>query len=805
VAQLFRAAFNAIRNPRGFAMRRSSFITTALIAAALTTTATAAPIELAAQQFPPGDVKLLAGPYLHALELDNKFLLSLDADRLLAWYRKEAGLEPKGEVYGGWESQGIAGHSLGHYLTACALMYRHTGDDAYRDRVAYIVRELAECQDAAGDGFLGAMPNGRRIFAEVSRGDIRSQGFDLNGSWVPWYNLHKLWAGLVDAARYCDNEQAKTVVAKLSDWAIAVTQNLTDEQWQRMLACEHGGMNEALADVYAITGEQKYLDLANKFYHRAILDPLAEGRDELAGKHANTQIPKIIGAARLYELTGDEKYAAISDFFWRTVTAHHSYVTGGNSEGEHFGQPGRLDARLGIATTETCNTYNMLKLSAQLFNRQPRGEYADFMERALWNHILASRHPEHGQITYFLTLKPGAAREYKGDLDFTCCNGSGMENPPRTADYIYFHGDGQLWVNQFIASTADWKSAGVKLTQNTQFPNEQRTELVVECDQPRQFKLHLRHPQWIRGALTVTINGEPQELVSTPGGYAMIDREWKTGDKLTLELPLALRTEAMPDNLHRVAVFDGPILLAGNLTGGEADGPVPVVVTDNRPVDDWVVPGEGDDDDSDPNSPTATQLNFRLAGVGRPRDVPLLPFYLAHDMPATAYWEIFDQAAWERRRTEHEAAQLREAELAARTVDLFAIGEMQAERDHNVTGENTGPGEFNGRKLRHAWDGGWFACDLAVPADGPAEMLVDYWGSEAGGNRQFDVLVDGKLIDTTNLDMDAPDKFWVKTYPLPAELIAGKKKITVRFDAKPGNYAGGIFGIRIVRPAAEGN
>jgi DUF1680 family protein len=743
--------------------------------------------EPAAIRFEPGEVTLLPGPYQHALELDAKVLLSMEPDRLLAWYRKEAGLAPKAEVYEGWESQGIAGHSLGHYLSACARMYKETGDEKFRERVDYIVAELDECQKAGDDGFLGAMPNGRRVFEQVSRGDIRSKGFDLNGSWVPWYNLHKLFAGLIDANRYCDNETAKAVASKLADWAIATTKNLTPEQWQKMLACEHGGMNESMADLSALTGNVAYLELAQKFYHHAILDALAEGRDELGGKHANTQIPKAIGAARIYELTGDEKFARISDFFWHTVVANHTYVTGGNSEDESFGQPGKLNDRLGVKTTETCNTYNMLKLSAALFTREPRGEYAEYMERALWNHILASRHPDTGRVCYYLTLRPGATRKYVGDFDFTCCNGSGMENPVRTGDYIYFHGDKQLWINQFIPSEARWKSAGVTLRQETDFPNEPHTRLKVSCAAPTKFTLNVRHPSWVAGPLSLTLNGEKLTVVSTPGGFAPIERQWKDGDTLEVDLPMALRTESMPDNLARIAVFDGPILLAGNLSGDDSDERVPVLVNNDRPPTEWLKPADGG------------KLNFRTANVGRPRDVPLLPFYAAHDMPATVYWDEFDDAKWAARQAEYEAEQKRKAELAARTVDDFSIGEMQAERDHAVKGEKTGPGDFNGRKFRHAWDGGWFSCELAVPEEGAAELVVDYWGSESGA-REFDVQVDGETIATTRLRMDAPDRFWDKAYPLRAEMIAGKKKITVRFQAKPGNYAGGVFGIRVVLP-----
>ncbi len=767
----------------------ASSLASLVILLALAGTSAAEAPALAAQRFEPGDVKLLDGPYKHALEQDAKFLRDIDPDRLLAWYRKEAGLEPKAEVYGGWESRGLAGHCLGHYLSGCARMYRATGDEEFKRRVDFVVRQLDECQQAGKDGFLGAMPNGRRVFEEVSRGEIRSAGFDLNGAWVPWYNLHKLFAGLIDSYRYCDNEQAKTVVCKLADWAIHATKNLNEAQWQQMLACEHGGMNESLAELSAIADNPAYMELAHKFYHRAILDGLAEGRDTLGGKHANTQIPKAIGAATIYALTGEEKFGKISTVFWDTVIHHHTYVTGGNSDGEHFGAPDQLNDRLSNSTTETCNVYNMLKLTAALFERDPKPEYAEYAERALWNHILGSRHPESGQVCYFLTLKPGATREYKGDYEFTCCNGSGMETPVRTADYIYFHhGAEQVWVNQFIPSEVTWKAAGVTLRQETKFPAEPSTQVTVSCAKPTTFKLHFRHPKWVAGPLAITINGEKVDVTSSPGGYATIEREWKDVDTLSVELPMTLHTESMPDNLKRIAVFNGPILLAGNLSGGEGDDRVPVLVTNNEAVDDWVSPAKED-----------SSLDFRTEDVGRPRDVPLVPFYDAHDFPATVYFDEFDDAQWTARQAEYEAQKKRDAELAARTVDHFLIGEMQPERDHNVQGEKSDVGQFNGRALRHAWDGGWFSCELKVPKDGPAEMVVDYWGSETG-DREFDVLVEGEVIDTTSLHQDAPEKFWEKTYPLPAELIAGKEKVTVRFQAKPGNFAGGVFGIRVMRP-----
>ena len=420
------------------------------------------------------EVRLLDGPFQHAQELDAKYLLTVEPDRMLSWFRKEAKLEPKGQVYGGWESMGIAGHSLGHYLSACARMYHVTGKEEYKRRVDYIVDELAACQQAGGDGYVAAIPRGREVFAEVSRGDIRSQGFDLNGSWVPWYTLHKQFAGLIDAYQLCGNEQAKDVAVKLANWAAETTKDLSPEDWQKMLACEHGGMNESLAELYAITGDEKYLTLAEKFYHAAVLDPLVEGKDSLAGKHANTQVPKAIGAARIAELTSQPKFADIARSFWDIMVGSHTYVIGGNSFGEYLGEPGKLNDRLGDNTTETCNTYNMLKLTSALFADNPNAKYTDYAERALWNHILASQSPESGMVCYYVPLRAGAKKPFQGPEDFTCCSGSGMENHARYGEYIYARSADALWVNQFVSSKVNWRDKGVQITQQTELPSRRQ-------------------------------------------------------------------------------------------------------------------------------------------------------------------------------------------------------------------------------------------------------------------------------------------------------------------------------------------
>jgi DUF1680 family protein len=755
-------------------------------------------IELQAAPFEPGDVKLLPGPYRHAMELDAKFLLSLDADRLLSWYRKEAALPEKAQNYGGWESQGIAGHSLGHYLSACARMSRVADDPQFCERVARVIAELAECQAANGDGFLGAMPNGKQVFSEVSSGEIRSAGFDLNGSWVPWYNLHKLFAGLIDAHRYCGNEQALQVATRLGDWAIAVTAKLTPEQWQQMLACEHGGMNESLAELYALTGNEAYLELAKKFYHTQVLDPLAAERDELAGKHANTQVPKAIGVERLYQLTGDKRYARIAPFFWKTVTENHTYANGGNSDSEHFGPPRRLSDRLGHATSETCNTYNMLKLSSALFCRDPQAAYADYMERALWNHILASQHPETGQVCYYVSLRSGDFKKFMGLLDFTCCNGSGMENHSRYGDIIYFHsgGDRELWVNQFIASELDWKAAGVRVTQETDFPASELVRLHINVDQPKRLKLHLRQPRWIDGEFAVTLNGAPLNVANAAGDYATIDRECRDGDVVELRLPMGIRSESMPDKHNRVAAFFGPILLAGDMGTAESQPETPIIVSASEAAGEWIAAENAS------GEAAKQSLRFRTHEASQPENVLLKPFYETYDHRHLVYWDRLTPPEWEVRREEIAAEQQRLNELESRTVDHFAIGEMQAERDHRLTGEKSTPHEFNGRKLRHAVDGGWFAFDMAVSPDEATDLVATYWGSESGP-REFDVLIDGERVATQSLHQDRPERFWDQTYQLPQELTTGKQKVNVRFAAEPGNYAGGVFGLRTVRRTTD--
>ncbi len=603
-----------------------------------------------AAAFALADVRLLEGPFRRAQEQDARYLLRLEPDRLLHNFRVNAGLKPKAPVYGGWESQEpwvsirCHGHTLGHYLSACAMMFAATGDQRFKQRADYIVAELRECQDAATSGLVCAFPDGDAPLQAI-----------LNATHfvgVPWYTLHKIFAGLRDAYVHADNLAALDVLVKLSDWAVRHTQDLSDRQFQHMLDTEHGGMNEVLADVYALTGEARFITLAERFCHRALLDPLAERRDMLDGLHSNTQIPKVIGFNRLYELTGQANYSAAARFFWHTVVENRTFATGGNGDGEHFFPPADFPRHLSSAKTmETCCTYNMLRLTRSLFALDPSAAYADYYERALYNSILASQDPDTGMMTYFQPTRPGYLKLYCTPTDsFWCCTGSGMESHAKYGDSIYFHDADTLYVNLFIPSDLTWKDKGLIITQTTRFPEQDRTRLQLVARQPVKATLNIRHPSWCR-AVTVTVNGRRQAASRRPGRYISVSRVWHTGDVVEVHLPMALRTEPLPGNADVVAILYGPVVLAGRL-GGEGLAPGADLIVNERTTGDVLneavdVPGLSGDAQRiiariRPSAGPA--LTFHTAGIGRPHDVSLIPYYrLAHER-YNLYWKVLRQS-----------------------------------------------------------------------------------------------------------------------------------------------------------------
>jgi DUF1680 family protein len=745
--------------------------------------------EIKAYTFDLKDVQLLNSPFKQAMQVDAAYLLSVEPDRLLSGFRAHSGLKPKGKMYEGWESSGLAGHTLGHYLSAISMHYASTRQPEFLKRVNYIVKELGECQVARKTGYVGAIPKEDTVWAEVAKGDIRSRGFDLNGGWSPWYTVHKVMAGLLDAYLYCNNTQALKICKGMADWTGETIKNLDDEKLQKMLLCEYGGMAETLVNLYSITGDKKYLDLSYKFYDKRILDPLAEKKDILPGKHSNTQIPKIIASARRYELNGDKKDKAIADFFWETIVNNHSYATGGNSNYEYLSEPNKLNDKLTENTTETCNTYNMLKLTRHLFALEPSAKLMDYYEKALYNHILASQNHETGMMCYFVPLRMGGKKDYSSPFDtFTCCVGSGMENHVKYNESIYFRGaDGSLYVNLFIPSVLSWKEKGLSVKQESNLPESDRTTLTVTTVKPVQMAIRIRKPKWA-GNASISINGKKQQLTADAQGYLVLNRKWKNNDKIEFTMPENVYTEAMPDNANRRAVFYGPVLLAGILGNTEPDPlkGVPVFVTSETDPNKWL------------QMVDKKQLSFNASNIAQPTEVKLIPFNQTKNEYYSVYWDVFTPESWAVQQKAYDEQRKKQQELEARTTDILRIGEMQPERDHNFGGENAITGEDHQKKWRSTENGGYLQYEMKVDANSQNTLINTYWGMDNRG-RTFDIMIDGIKLSTEDLNQYKESRFYDISYVIPIELTKGKQKVTVKLLPKKDNSAGPVYGSRMVK------
>jgi DUF1680 family protein len=727
-------------------------------------------------------------------------LLELDSDRLLHNFRVTAGLPSSAQPLGGWEDPKgeLRGHTVGHFLSACALMYAATGDARFKEKGDRIVAELAKVQEALpskgfNKGFLSAYPE--EFFDRVDK-RVRV--------WAPYYTLHKIMAGLLDMYLYVDNRQALDVVTRMADWVKFRVDRLTDEQQQAALETEHGGMNEVLANLYAVTGNPDYLTTAFKFNHKKLFDQWAAGEDQLNGLHGNTQFPKVIGAFREYQLTGEKRFLDIAAFFWDRVALHRSFVIGGNTNGESFFPIDQFSKNLGPSTTETCNTYNMLKLTRQLFGLEPSGEKMDFYERGLYNHILASQDPATGMMCYYVPLRPGAFKTFSTpDQSFWCCVGTGMENHAKYGDTIFFHDAQSLYLNLAIASEVNWREKGLIVRQDTNFPDEDTTRLTFQTQKPVRLALKIRCPSWVSSAMKVSINGKNEPVEAKPGSYAVLEREWKDGDKVQVRWPMGLRIEAMPDNPKMIAVLYGPIVLAGDfgregLTEALRYGPnapqinrlpsvaIPVFVGDVKDVVGRIKAAAS----------SSLTLNFQTSGLGQPRDVRLIPLYKASDQRYTVYWNVLSPSEWNERQAKAKAQESRRAELESRTLDVVNINDGQSETSHGFKGENAGQGYFEGKRTREARNG-WFSYDLNVLPDKPMILVCAFVGGQ-GRPRTFDILVDGEKVATQTLEA-GPAEIVDFEYKLSEPLTHGKQRVTVKFQSLPNAGTAGVFGVRMIQ------
>jgi DUF1680 family protein len=761
------------------------------------------------QLFPLKDVRLLESPFSEAVKANRQYLLAHDPNRLLAPFRREAGLEAKAKPYGNWESMGLEGHTAGHYLSALSLMIASGADPdgQFRRRLDYMINELAQVQKANGDGYVGGIQGSKEFWKSIADGHVELIG----KKWAPWYNLHKMFAGLRDAWLDAGSEKARDVLIGFGDWCEKTTAGLSDQQMQQMIGVEYGGMNEVLADIYAITGNKKYLDLAKRFNHRSLFEPLENRQDRLTGIHANTQIPKIVGMERIAALDHDDKLHTGAEFFWETVTQNRSVAFGGNSVSEHFNNPkdfsGMIEHRDG---PETCNTYNMLKLTEELFTAEPKAAYADFYERALYNHILASINPKRPGYVYFTSIRPAHYRVYsQPEQAFWCCVGTGMENPGKYGEFIYARSKDGVYVNLFIPSQLSVPDDGMVLKQETKFPDEARTQLVLQLKKPATFTLNIRHPEWVSaGDFAVQVNGKSVAVESTPSSYAAIRREWNNGDRIEVSLPMRTTVERLPDGSDWMAIKHGPIVLAspcgtkdipnlyadGSRMGHAAFGPtvpldqVPVLLSTAETLSSHIVA-----------DPKAGPLHFRLTDVvepAAPNGVPLEPFFRLHDQRYQMYWQLTTKEKIAARQERLAAIERAKAVREAATIDSIAVGEQQPEVEHDLKGEGMESGIYNGRRWRH---GAWIQYTLDPRGARETVLAVTYSGDDGG--REFDILVNGKVIATQKLTRENPNHFIEKRYPIPADIIqaAGNSRLTVRFAAKQG-LAGGLYDVRLLKP-----
>ncbi|WP_416308340.1 beta-L-arabinofuranosidase domain-containing protein [Neptunicella sp. SCSIO 80796] len=770
--------------------------------------------------FPLSQVHLTDSPFKHAQQTNIDYILAMQPDKLLAPYLREAGLPTQAESYGNWESSGLDGHIGGHYLSALSLAYAASGDKQLEDRLTYMLAQLRQAQLKNGDGYIGGVPNGKAAWQQIRQGNIKADLFSLNDRWVPWYNLHKTLAGLRDAYQLGESELARTMLVELTDWVAGLVKNLTDKQIQTMLIAEHGGLNEVFADVYAMTGDKHYLTLAKRFSHQLILQPLLKGEDKLNGLHANTQIPKVIGYLRISELDNNQAWHDAADFFWHDVTEKRTVSIGGNSVREHFHDADDFSSMLdSVEGPETCNTYNMLKLSKMLYQDSINTQYLDYYERATYNHILSSQHPDSGGLVYFTPMRSGHYRTYSQvDTSMWCCVGSGIENHSKYGELIYAHQDDELFVNLFIPSKLDWQQQGIALRLDTLFPDQNQVSLTITAaakNSRKPLTVNIRQPEWLSNmAANIKVNGKAIQDSTQHKGYISITRQWRAGDVISLEFTIQPRLEALPDGSHHYSVLYGPVVLAEKVApfgqenlaffasddrmGHVASGPtcapeaLPVIVGDTEQFLNGLKRQSG------------AHLSFAI-GEGMhggqeamaTKSALLVPFFRIHESRYQLYWpqmsvdkydDFVEQAAQRNREKQ---------QLAAQTIDLLNPGEQQFEVEHDFAAEGSRAGVNHGVHWRDSSD--WFSYILRDPELQAKTLRLRYFGGDGG--RHFSIVLNGELLADVTLPSDKGADFYQVDYAIPQRIVEQAKvgKYELKFVAGEHSIAGGIYGIRLLK------
>ena len=778
--------------------------TACIIATILASAVSYAQLPVQMESFDVKDVTLTPSAFKHAEEMDIRYLLGIDPDRLLAPYLKEAGLKPKAENYTNWENTGLDGHIGGHYLSALTYMYASTGNQEIKGRLDYVISELKRCYDADGNGYISGVPGGKQIWKEISEGNIRAASFGLNDRWVPLYNIHKIFAGLRDAYLIYGSKECREMFIGLTDWMYRLTSGLTDEQLQDMLRSEHGGLNEVFADAAAISGDVRFMELAKRFSHKRVLEPLLKGEDHLTGMHANTQIPKVIGYKRIADLEGYEDWDKAAQYFWETVVDNRSITIGGNSVFEHFHPAENFESMLTSEQgPETCNTYNMLRLTKMLYATTGNTHYMDYYERALYNHILSTINPIQGGFVYFTPMRPGHYRVYsQPQTSFWCCVGSGMENHARYGEMIYSHkGDKELIVNLFIPSVLTWGKTVVE--QVNSFPAEEGTTLMINPKKPAEFTVSIRIPEWTESArMNAKVNGEPVEAV-LEDGFLKIERRWAKGDKISVDLPMSLRAVQLPDKTENYSFMYGPVVLAASLGKEDQLG---MYADDSRgghiaagkklPLNEMpLIVGDMDDMLSRISKVEGKPLTFKMTGLAplKYKEMTLVPFSTLHECRYMVYWPLVSEQEWKERLAKQEADEKARIALELITADKVTCGEQQPESDHFSNVAESVNGDDNGRHWRMTGRNGWFSYILNTKGWPVQHVRIALNGRE--GN-EATVLVNGK--EAGSIIPHMPGNEEIHVIDIPQE-FRSENVLEVTVKGMEGKASPKIYEIRIVK------
>lgn len=780
------------------------------------------------QPFALTQVRLTPGPFYQAQQTNLQYLRDFDINRLLAPFEREAGLAPAAPAYGNWESSGLDGHIGGHYLSALALAVAATGDAQLNDRLDTLLQRFMRVQQAYDSGpdtgYLGGIPGGRLLWQQVRAGQISSELFSLNQRWVPLYNLHKTLAGLSDVWLLTHKPEAKTLLLHLSQWFLRLNANLSAAQIQQLLVSEHGGINEVLVDIADISGDPAYLQLAQRYSQQSLLTPLLLQQDQLSGLHANTQIPKVIGFWRVGAAAGLPDWQQAARFFYQTVTEHRSVVIGGNSVREHFHQLNDFRPMLeDVEGPETCNTYNMLKLAKLLYLQSGDGRYLSFYERASYNHILSSQHPEHGGLVYFTPMRAGHYRMYSAhDQSMWCCVGSGLENHSKYAELIYARAGQELLLNLFIPSTLSWPEQGLQLELETLFPDDNQVQLKV-LQAPAALKtqqISIRQPSWQRGSIQVLHNGKAVATRTVRAGYLTLAAPLQVGDVLSFMLDPLLRLEQLPAHRTNIAtsanyaVLYGPVALAqplpplkgeqlqfvaddgrmGHIAAGAMcpEGAAPLIVGEPSAFLQSLrrIPG--------PLAFSAQSLQAARPQIWQqPPMAQLVPFFRVHDQRYQIYLQQVAKNAYPDFVATATARALAEQALTARTLDQIQPGQQQPEVEHQYQGEASQSGNNNGRHWRDSR--AWFSYQLTDAGNAGTVLRLEYFSGDAG--RQFSVQLNDQLLAEVTLQPQSSSGVYSIDYPISKVLLQrghhGQHQL--KFIAKPGSIAGGIYGIRLLK------